>query len=254
MRDNLVRRRLAQGEVVVGTMAREFMTPALMPLVASAGAEFLLLDLEHAAWSLETLRAVLGAGAGTNVVPIVRVPDAHYHLVARALDIGALGIAIPNCEGEAEALHAVAWAKYPPIGIRSFGMPRHERDPRGVGPSMMKANDEVLVSVVIETVRGLDEIDQIAAIEGVDLIWIGQVDLGVSLGVPGEPTNPLFQTAVDRILAGCAKYRKPVGVLADTVEEALTWVRRGARCIAFGLDARIFEDALRSGLQSVRRS
>jgi 2-keto-3-deoxy-L-rhamnonate aldolase RhmA len=254
MKANLAKRRLGQGHVVVGTMAREFMTPALMPIVAAAGGEFVLLDMEHTPWSLETLRGVVAAGVGTEVAPLIRVPDAAYHLVARALDIGALGIVIPNCVGETEAREAVGWARYPPLGSRSFGIPRYERDPRGAGPSMESANAEIIVSVLIETIGGLEEVERIASVPGVDLIWIGQVDLATSLGVVDEPTNALFQEAVERILAACARAGKPVGILANTVDEATAWVSRGARCIAFGLDSRTYEDALSAGIRSIHQS
>ncbi len=252
MRENPVKQRLAAGEVVLGTMVQELMTPALFRIAAAAGAEFVLLDQEHPAWSLETVRGVIAAGRGTDVVPFVRVPDAEYHLVARTLDAGALGVMIPNCESREEARAVVEWARYPPAGRRGFGIPRYELEPGGVAPTLAKANVEQMVIVQIESTAGLEAVERIAAVDGVDLLWIGHFDLTASLGVPAEFESPAFQAAVDRILAACEAAGKPLGIMVASVEDGRRWLERGFRCVAYGVDAWLYEDALRKGLAALR--
>jgi 2-keto-3-deoxy-L-rhamnonate aldolase RhmA len=249
---NPVKRHLAAGEVVIGTMAWELMTPALFPIAAAAGAEFVLLDQEHPAWGLERIRDVIAAGRATGVAPFVRVPDAEYHLVARVLDAGALGVMIPSCTGAAEAQGVVSWSKYPPAGVRGFGLPRYELEPEGVEATFAKANAEQMVIVQIETLAGLEEVEAIARVDGVDLLWIGHFDLTASLGIPGDFESPVFHAAVDRVLTAGAAAGKPVGLMVASVEDGRAFLERGFRCIAYGIDAWLYEDALRSGIAALR--
>jgi len=252
MRANPVKRRLQAGGLVVGTMGRGVVTPALFRVAELAGADFLFLDLEHPAWSLETLRSVIAAGLGTNVVSFVRVPDAQYHLVARVLDAGADGVMIPNCEGEEEARSAARWSKYPPEGARGFGLPRYDLEPEGVGATFAKANQEQMVIVQIESASAVEEVERIAAVEGVDVLWIGHFDLSASLGVPGEFESPVFRRAIDRVVAAAQAERKALGVMAGSVEDARRWMELGFRCVAYSIDAWLYEEALRAGLQALR--
>ncbi len=252
MRTNPVKRRLAAGEVVVGTMVWELMTPSTFRIAEAAGAEFVLLDQEHPPWSLERVRDVIAAGRSTDVVPFVRVPDAEYHLVARTLDAGALGVMIPSCTGVAEAQAVVSWVRYPPVGVRGFGLPRHELDPEGVAATMAKANEEQLVIVQIETLAGLEEVEAIAGVDGVDLLWIGHFDLSAALGVPGDFDSPAFEAAVDRVLAAGEAGGKPVGLMVASVEDGRRFLERGFRCLAYGIDAWLYEDVLRAGISALR--
>jgi 2-keto-3-deoxy-L-rhamnonate aldolase RhmA len=252
VRENPVKRRLAAGEVVVGTMVWELMTPAVFRIAEIAGAEFVLLDQEHPPWGLERVRDVIAAGRGSEVVPFVRVADAQYHLVARVLDAGALGVMIPGCTGAAEAQAVVSWAKYPPAGIRGFGLPRYELEPEGVGATLAKANDEQMVIVQIESIAGLEEVEAIARVDGVDLLWIGHFDLTASLGIPGDFESPVFEAAVERVLAAGEAGGKPVGLMVASVEDGRRFLERGFRCLAYGIDAQLYEDALRAGIAAVR--
>jgi 2-keto-3-deoxy-L-rhamnonate aldolase RhmA len=254
MRENPVKRRLASGKVVLGTMATELTSPALFRIAALAGAEFVLLDCEHPSWSLETVGAVIAAGLGTDVVPLVRVPDAEYHLVARTLDAGTLGVMIPSCEGESEARAVVEWAKYPPVGKRGVGIKRYELEPDGVGATLAKANAEQMVIAQIESLSGLEEVERIAAVDGIDVLWIGHYDLTASLGVPGHFESPVFEQAVDRIVAACEAAGKPAGIMVANIEEGRRWLGRGFRCVAYGLDAWLYEEALRTGLAALRNA
>jgi len=254
VKENTIKRRLAKGSIVLGTMAQEFMTPALLPLARSAGAEFVLLDLEHPAWSLETLRSVIAAGAATDVVPIVRVPDAEYHFVARVLDAGALGVMIPNCESADEARAVVEWAKYPPAGKRGFGIPRHELEPEGVAATQLKANDEQMVLVQIESADGVEQVEEIAAVDGVDVIWVGHFDLTNSLGIPGEFEHELYEDAIGRVVRAGNAAGKPLGLLVGSVADGRRYLELGFSCFAYAIDTWLYEDALRAGLDELRSS
>ena len=252
MRENPIKRRLAAGEVVLGTMVWELLTPAVFRLAESAGAEFVLLDREHPSWSLERIREVIAAGRYTSVVPLCRVPDATYEHVARTLDAGALGVMIPSCTGAAEAQAVASWAKFPPRGVRGVGLPRYELEPEGLEATLRKADEEQLVIVQIETLAGLEEVEAIARVDGVDVLWLGHFDLTASMGIPGDFANPAFTLAVERIVAAARAAGKVAGVMAGSVEDARRAIEQGFRCVAYSIDAWLYEDALRSGLDALR--
>jgi 2-keto-3-deoxy-L-rhamnonate aldolase RhmA len=252
---NPMRRLLASGERPLGTMVGEFATTGIARLAAAAGADFVLLDLEHTAYSLEHMRVVVAAARSSEITVLVRVPDAAYDLVARALDLGAHGVMVPAVESADEARLVAASARFPPRGRRGFGL-IHRADWAATGlPALIERLDrETIVLVQIETVAGVGAVEDIAAVDGVDLLWIGHFDLTTSLGVPGDVASAAFAEAVERVLTAGATSGKPVGILAGNATEAVAHAERGFRAIALGLDAWLYEDALRQGLATVRNA
>src|SRR5213595_2856638 len=124
-------------------MVMEFATPAVARITAAAGAEFTLFDLEHTGYGIERMRNVLAAARSADTVPFLRVPDAAYDLIARGLDLGALGVMVPAVESAQEALLVVESARFPPVGRRGFGLlMRDEWEPEGVPATLAKANAE----------------------------------------------------------------------------------------------------------------
>jgi 2-dehydro-3-deoxyglucarate aldolase/4-hydroxy-2-oxoheptanedioate aldolase len=253
MRDNPVRRRLEAGEVVLGTMVTEFATPAVARLTAAAGAEFTLFDLEHTGYSIEHMRVVLAAASGADTVPFLRVPDAAYDLIARGLDLGALGVMVPAVESAEEARLVAESARFPPVGRRGFGLlMRDTWEAEGVPATLEKANAETLVLVQIETAAGLAAVDEIAAVDGIDILWIGHFDLTASLGIAGDFANPLYHDAIDRVLAAGAAADKPVGMVCGSAEEGAALVRRGFRILAYSIDIYLYEEAVKEGIAGLR--
>src|SRR5262249_20467830 len=114
------------------------------------------------------------------------------------------------------------------------------------------ANSEVLLIAQVETVRGLENVEKIAAVDGIDVIWIGQADLTTSLGIPGQYAHPLFQQAVDRIVAACCAHDKALGYLALDVEDGRSMLARGFRMLAYGGDLWLYQQALRQGIAAIR--
>lgn len=253
MRGNPVKHRLDAGEVVLGTMVTEFATPAVARLTAAAGAEFTLFDLEHSGYGIDRMRTVLAAARSADTIPFLRVPDAAYDLIARGLDIGALGVMVPAVESADEARLIADAARFPPVGRRGFGLLlRDEWEPEGVPATLEKANAETIVLVQIETAAGLDAVDEIAVVDGIDVLWIGHFDLTASLGIPGDFSNRRYHEAVDRIVAAGAAAGKPVGMVCGSPKEGRGLVERGFRILAYSIDVILYEDAVRAGLDELR--
>jgi len=236
-------------------MVAEFATPGIARLAAGAGAEFVLFDLEHSGYGIERMRAVLAAARASDVTPFLRVPDAAYDLVARGLDIGALGLMVPAVESVEEARLIAESARFPPLGRRGFGLVfRDDWEPEGVPATLEKANAETIVLAQIETAAGVDAVEEIAAVEGIDVLWIGHFDLSASLGVPGDFSSAAYGDAVDRILAAGAAAGTPVGMVCGSVEEGRRLLERGFRLLAYSFDLWIYQDALRAGIEGLAQA
>ena len=244
---------LAGGGFAAGVMLYEFDTPAVMRLFELAGVDFAIFDLEHTGWDAGSLRRVFATGRGTGVDPIVRVQRVDRSLIGSALDAGARGVMAPMIESEAEAEALVSAAKYPPRGRRGFGTLLADDLLGGPAAAVARANDRTVVIAQIETRAGIEHADAIAAVDGVDLVWLGQFDLTLSLGVPGDFSDPAYTAAVEQLLVACRQAGKPIGQMIRTVEEGIALRRRGFGALAYA-DVWVFEDALRAQLESLRGS
>jgi 2-dehydro-3-deoxyglucarate aldolase/4-hydroxy-2-oxoheptanedioate aldolase len=170
------------------------------------------------------------------------------------LDAGAMGIMVPMVESGEQARQIASWCRYPPQGVRgvAFGMPHDDYTDGDVPQKMQEANERTLVIALIETAKGIADVEAIVATNGIDIGWLGHYDLTTSMGIPGQFEHPDFLAAVDRLLAACEKNGKPAGVLAGSMEAAEAWRRRGFRIIAYKTDIGLLQDALRTALNALR--
>jgi 2-dehydro-3-deoxyglucarate aldolase/4-hydroxy-2-oxoheptanedioate aldolase len=253
MRENPLRAMLAEGRPIIGLMCFEFSTSGIARLANAAGADFVLFDMEHTGWSIETIRQLLAAARGSAVTPLVRVSQAERHLISRPLDLGALGVMVPMMESAEEARRLVEFARFPPDGTRGVGVYYPDDMPDGLGPSLARANREQLLIAQIESAAGVEHADEIAAVDGIDLLWIGHFDLTTSLGVPGEFGHPRHTAAVERVFAAAASAGKGVGALATGIADGQELLRQGYRAVVFG-DSLLFTAALGEAVSALRSS
>jgi 2-keto-3-deoxy-L-rhamnonate aldolase RhmA len=256
MRENRVKRTLAAGGVAIGTMIFEFNTTGIGRIAAEAGAEFVIFDMEHTGWSIETIRMLMATTRAADTIPMVRVPATQYHLLSRPLDVGAMGLMVPMVEDVEQAKLIVRSAKYYPNGGRgtAFGVAHDDYVGGDVAAKMASANAEGMLIAQIETAKGVENADAIAAVEGIDCLWIGHFDLTQSLGIPAQFDHPRFQEAVDAVIAAAAAHGKTAGIMAGSVEVGREWLRRGFRAIAYWGDLWIYQQALAEGIAALRTS
>ena len=256
MRENRVKRTLAAGGVALGTMVFEFNTPGIGRIAAAAGAEFVVYDMEHTGWSIETIRALMATSRAADLVPMVRVPATEYHLLARPLDVGAHGLMVPMVESAEQARLIVQSAKYPPLGRRgaAFTVAHDDYEGGDVVAKMASANEEILLLAQIETAQGVEQVEAIAAVDGIDVLWIGHFDLTASLGIPAQFTHPRFLSAIDRVLDACARHGKTAGMMASDVEWGKALLGQGFRCLAYWGDLWIYGQALSQGIGALREA
>lgn len=254
MRDNPLKQKLLRGEPGFGTMAFEFFVPGLPQMAKAAGAEFLLFDMEHSGLGYETLKQLVAACRGIGLVPMCRVPAGQYHFIARALDIGVMGIMVPMVASAEEAAHVVACTRYPPQGRRgaAFGFAHDDYEGGSVADKLRAANERTLVMALIETPEGIRNVSRIAAVPGLDVLWLGHFDLTNFLGIPAQFGHPKYVRAVERLTAAARRHGKVLGSMS--ADEA--WSRQywdlGFRLFAAGIDAHLMQTALRAALDPLR--
>jgi 2-keto-3-deoxy-L-rhamnonate aldolase RhmA len=254
MRDNPVKTKLAAGGTAAGAMVFELMAPALPQLCVNAGADFVLYDMEHTGLSFETLKTQLALCRALPLVPMVRVPRGDYHFIARALDVGALGVMVPMVGSAEEAANIVDCTRYPPQGRRgaAFGFAHDDYEGGDIDAKMAALNARTLVIAQIETREGLANVEAIAAVPGIDALWIGHFDLSNFLGIPGGFRLPQFQSAVERVVAACTRAGKTPAFLAMDDEWSREYAAKGFRLMAYGVDHLMLQRALREGLAVLR--
>lgn len=254
MRHNPVKQTLAAGGVSMGVMCLEFATTGIGRLSAEAGAEFAVFDMEHTGWSLETIKMLIATSRSVDLVPIVRPPVTDYHHVAHAMDVGAMGLLIPLVGSAAQIRFAIECATYPPRGKRgcAFVMPHDDYKAGDQAEVIRRANENLLVVAQIETAEGLENVDEIAAVDGVDALWIGQYDLTTSLGIPGQFGHPKFTDAVKRVVDACHRHNKAATLAGLDVAELAAGPANGFRMLVYLADLWIYQQALRRCFGAIR--
>ena len=233
---NTFKRALKIGKRQIGlwcSLANHYTTE----IVAGAGFDWLLLDTEHSPNELDMVLLQLQVAAPYPTHPVVRVPWNDMVTIKRYLDIGAQTLLIPYVQTAEEARNAVAYTRYPVDGMRGVaGTTRANRFGR-IKDYAKRAHEEICVLVQIETQTGLDNLESIAAVDGIDGVFIGPADLHASLGLIGETANPRVKLIIDEGIRRIRKLGKAAGILTAVEADAKHWLELGAQFVAVGADA-----------------
>ena len=254
MRPNPLREKLARGEAVFGPMIMEFSSPGLPQIMQAAGADFVVYDQEAGCLDLATVKLQIALTRGLGIAPLVNVPWNDYQALVQPLDCGAMGLMVPLVQTAAEAEAMSRITHYPPDGVRgaAFGIAHDDYAGTDLAESIRFADARNLIIAKIETVRGVENIEAIMAVPGIDIAFVGHMDLSVSLGQPGDYGTPQFEAAMDRVIAACRANGKHGGCLITSPEAARRWLARGYRFIIYSNDIILFSAALKNGIDAVR--
>ena len=211
---NRTKARLSEGGLALGMGLRQARTVDIATIAGTCGFDWLFIDTEHNSMSIDTACQIAMAAIATGVTPLIRVPGHQHYHCARALDNGALGVVVPHVD-TAEQARAIADAcRYPPAGHRSIAgpMPGLAFAAVPVGEATLRANDETLVVVMLETPLAISNADEIAAVDGIDVLLVGTNDLCAEMGIHGQFGNPRVPEAYRQVLAACARHGKHPGM------------------------------------------
>lgn len=228
------RKRLRDGETLHGTLLN-LPSPAVAEVLAGAGFDWLFVDCEHGAIGTSDVLAILQA-VDRDLACLVRVPELGAGLIKRALDMGAAGVIVPQVETAEAAAEAVRLSRYAPAGERGMGLARAHRYGFGFAEYLAKANDEIAVVVQAEHVRAVENIDRIAAVEGLDCVFLGPYDLSASLGRPGKIDHPDVVEAIRHVTARCRAAGMPLGLFGMDAKAVAPYVAEGYTLICAGVD------------------
>ncbi len=247
MKPNLIKNDVLAGRPVAGAMVFEFFSPGMSAILANAGCRFALYDMEHTGLGFETLKWLFASCRGLPIEPMVRVPRGEYTWIARALDLGAHGVMIPMVESAEQARSVVQACRYPPLGRRgaAFGFAQCDYQGGDVGEKIRKYHERTLVIAQIETERGLEQVEKIAAVDGIDVLWVGHFDLSNFMGIPAQFNHPAFDAAMRKVAQVARAHGKAAGFMATDA----AWIARaremGYTMIAGGTDTGLLEAALK---------
>ena len=210
--------------------------PVAVEVTARAGFDFVCIDWEHSQIGRERLEDLVRAADVAGSPAIVRVPGHAPEPIAAALDSGASGVLVPRVSSAGEAKAAVAAVRYPPVGSRGAGPGRASRYGYDIAGYIAGANASLLLAVQVETVAGVEDIDAIAAVEEVDLVFIGPGDLSVSLGAFGPDGKDKLEAAIMRVIDACRKAGKAVGIFRPDASDVERWLGRGVSFFVIASD------------------
>jgi 4-hydroxy-2-oxoheptanedioate aldolase len=236
-------KKMLKGGHVVGPFSKT-LDPAFIEIMGHAGCDFVILDLEHGPNSVETVQGLIRAAQVANLFPIVRVKGKDSSTIGEVLDIGAGGIHVPQITDAKAANHVMQLAKFAPDGMRGVC-----RFVRAAGYSSQdrfqyfeEANEAVIV-LGLEGTEALENVDEIIAVEGIDIIFVGPYDLSQSLGITGQIDDPLVAEEMKKIVDKCVSKGVAVGTFVETIESAKKWRDLGVKYLCYSVDMGIFHDA-----------
>ncbi len=248
-----LRQRLMKGETVLGAMIFECFTPGIAQICKLAGCEYVIYDMEHTGAGYETIKAQVAHCRGIGVSPMVRVPRSDYAYLARALDVGCEGVMVPMVDTAEEARAIVEACRYPPVGRRgaAFGFAHDHYEAGSPVDKIKAANARNLVIAQIETEHGLDNVEEIAAVDGIDVLWVGHFDLTNFLGIPGEFESKVYKDALRRVVKAGQEHGKGLGFMASDETWARDYKKLGFNMLAAGTDQGLLMAGVRGIVASV---
>jgi len=236
-----LKKRLLDGEILVAAQTNMFQSTAVVEILSEAGYQMITIDLEHSALTIENVSEQVRLARALDIPCMVRVATPDYDNLNRVLDQGADGLYVPRIRSVDEVRSIIRLIHYPPEGERGlagYGCPLSKyRGWSTKAEQVRVVNENTVLGIQIETKEALDHMEEILALNGIDVAVIGCDDLTAALGIPGETSNPLFIEAVERFISLCQENHIAPGVPCSTPEAAFEWIRRGMRILWYGLDA-----------------
>jgi 2-keto-3-deoxy-L-rhamnonate aldolase RhmA len=248
--------KLRRGALMVGTLISEIRNPNVMYMLAQSGFDFVIVDMEHGAYSPETVSDHIAAARGAGIPVIVRICEIRRETILKPLDSGAVGLLVPQVNTAEQAREIVSHAKYPPEGNRGVAIRRAHNFYRKVDAAayMKQTNEQTFIAVQAESPEAIENLEAIADVPGVDSIFVGPFDLSVSLGIPGKLQDPQEVAAIERVVEVCRQRGIVSGIMLFDKEHTKDWIRKGMRFMTYSSDIGILADAAAGAVSELKDS
>ncbi len=251
-----VKTKLKKGEQLLGTMVVLFDHPEIAKIIKVCGFDYFIIDCEHGTFDYTTVARILTVARESGICGMVRIPELRREVVQKYMDMGAGGLLLPNAETAEQARLLVDLAKYAPLGNRGVQLLRgHSGFEKIANPVeyMKKANDETILMVQIESPVGVQNIDDLLAVDGIDAAFIGPNDLSQSMGIMGRFEHPDFVAALDKIIAAAKKNKKFSGAHFQTANALMPWIAKGMTLNLWANETLMMMNAAKDGIASIKK-
>ncbi len=254
MLNNTLRKRIKAGELTLGSWIT-IGHPNVAEILANAGFDWLVIDIEHNPIDISMVQTLITTIQSKGVAAFVRVSKNEEVVIKHVLDAGADGIIVPMVCSRADAIQAVDYAKYPPIGKRGVGLARAQQYGTGFDIYKKWVSEDLVVIAQIEHIDGINNLEEIISVDGIDGTIIGPYDLSGSMGMPGEFDKPVVKEALKRYIDICQKYKFPMGFHVVNTDPAKIQekIDEGYRFIAYGTDFLFMGDTSANGMDILRK-
>ncbi len=256
MNGNAYQERAERGEVQLGTWVTMIRTPAVLTLLKATGLDFARVDMEHSPFSMETVADMAALARALDFPLVVRPPEGNREWITRLLDAGVWNLHVPQVDTPEQAAAVAACCRYAPLGERGmsgFG-PHTEYRTLPAGEHMAAANARVHVTIMLESRRAFERLDEIAAVPGIDALTLGPTDLAQDLGVLGTSAQRgVLDEHRRRLVTAARKHGKAVAMLTDSVEGVLQMIALGATIVNYSSDAAVLRSSYAALVDEVRR-
>jgi len=248
------KQRLLRGEPAFGTMITAFDSPELVRILKDCGLDWFFFDIESRYPNTDRMYSVFGYAKMLGITAFLRIPEANKTEVFRAMDMGVDGIVCPCVESVEQAKELVRLAKYAPMGQRGVSVagPHTEYKARDFRSFMAEANENTILIAQMESVAGIERVDEILAVEGIDGVLIGPNDLTQDMGIYGQLDHPDFLALTDKVIDACKRHGKFAGIIAKDVKTLRKWQEKGVSLLQWGSDVAILSGKLREGMADAR--
>jgi len=255
MKLNRFKKRLSENKFAIGHMISEFGTRGQAKMLERADIDFVVIDREHSGSTSADIADLVAWFKATDIAPFVRIPQIQYHFISRTFDVGALGIMVPNVKTAQEAGAIVDAAKYAPLGNRGVSLGVAHTDYQPVDPQafMTYANANTTLICQIESRQGLDNLDEIAQTDGIDVLWVGHFDLSQSLGIPGQFHHDRFLDALKKVADTAKRFGLGAGIQPGGIDQAKEWMEIGFNVISYGADHSVYMNAMTQAVEGIRK-
>ena len=256
MKANPLRAGVARGELQIGTWVNMMRNPASMTMFKQAGLDFVRIDMEHSSPSIETVSDFAAMGRALDFPVMVRPPEANREWITRLLDIGIYNIHCPQVDTPQHAAEIVAASRYTPRGSRGMSGESPGNDFDTSMPMMERlkfTNDQVFITVMLESAQAFEHLDEIAAMDGIDALTLGPQDLAQDLGVFGTPDQDrVLDEKRTQIVEAANKYEKTCAMLAGSAEQARQWRDAGVLLVVYSTEVSVLMNGYKSALAEIR--
>jgi 2-keto-3-deoxy-L-rhamnonate aldolase RhmA len=253
---NRVKKMLHEGKVVVGGCVLAMRNPAIARIFASAGFDFIYIEMEHGSFSMESVADIMLAARGANIVPLVGPSTIEAYMISRALDAGAMGIIAPHVETREEVELIIKATKYPPMGERGLATRGGHLDYQKGHTAqdiIQTMNQETLVVLKVESGQAIDRLEELITVPGVDAAFIGPGDLSMSLGYPGQASHPKVVEYFEKVIETCNRHDKVFpGLHVGNIDSAKAWIDKGMKLLAYNTEVGILEDTASQVMSDIK--